>query len=252
VWNSFRTDQQEGIVAGVTSYVAGGGDLIHAYVARPEGQGPYPGLVWVHHAPGWDEFTREMARRMASHGFTVISPDQNCRLGHGTPDDMVAARRMAGGIHDDQVVADHEAALRWLKFLPTSNGKAGIMGMCSAGRASVLIASRVQGFDAVADLWGGGVIQNPSANNPVAPIDLTPSLGAPILGIFGNDDMGPSPAQVDQHEQALIENGKTYMFHRYDGAGHGFFYYHQPNYRQMQAMDAQGKVFAWFDQYLKA
>lgn len=46
------------------------------------------------------------------------------------------------------------------------------------------------------------------------------------------------------------KNGKTYAFHRYDGAGHGFFHYHTPAYRQQQAMDGWNKVDDWFAQYL--
>ena len=89
-----------------------------------------------------------------------------------------------------------------------------------------------------------------NALRPVAPIDLTPKLNAPIIGLFGNDDTGPSPAQVNQHEQALKETGKTYEFHRYDGAGHGFFYWHRPLYRPEQAMDGWSKVFAFFGKHL--
>jgi carboxymethylenebutenolidase len=53
------------------------------------------------------------------------------------------------------MVADCAAALGWLKALPTSNGKVSIIGTCSGGRHTLLTASRVAGFDAVADLWGG-------------------------------------------------------------------------------------------------
>jgi carboxymethylenebutenolidase len=115
------------------------------------------------------------------------------------------------------------------------------------------VASRVPEFNAVVDLWGGGVVaspEQPTPKRPVAVIDLTPNLNAPILGLFGNDDRGPNPAQVDVHEAALKEHGKMYFFHRYDGAGHGFFYYHNQSYRQQQAMDGWNKVFAFFDQYL--
>jgi carboxymethylenebutenolidase len=138
VWDSFRTDEQRGLVAGVTTYRAGNDDLIHAYVARPEGPGPFPGVVLVHHLPGWDEMYREMARRLADHGHTVISPDLYCRDGHGTPDDVAATVRARGGPRDDDVVADCAAARDWLRALPTSNGTVGIMGTCSGGRHAVL------------------------------------------------------------------------------------------------------------------
>jgi len=85
---------------------------------------------------------------------------------------------------------------------------------------------------------------------PISPISMTENLNCPLLGIFGNDDQGPSPAQVDQHEAALKQHGKQYEFHRYDGAGHGFWYYDRTPYRQAQSMDSWGKVFTFFDQHL--
>ena len=158
MWNTFRTDAEGGMVAGVLRIPGSGGAELQTYIARPDGPGPYPGVVLVHHAPGWDEFYREFSRRFAEHGFIAICPDLYERYGHGTPDDVAARVRGDGGVADDQVVADVEAALAWVKSQPTSNGKVGIIGTCSGGRHAVLVASRVQGFSAVADLWGGGVV----------------------------------------------------------------------------------------------
>jgi carboxymethylenebutenolidase len=255
MWNSFRTDARTGVTAEVITYPGGGGDEIHAYVARPTGDAPAPGIVAVHHLPGWDEFYREFSDRLARHGYTVICPDLYCRFGHGTPDDVAATVRSQGGVPDDSVVADCAAALAWLKALPSSNGQVGIIGSCSGGRHAVLAASRVPGFAAVVDLWGGGVVaakEELSPARPVAPIDYTADLAAPLLGIFGNDDSHPSPAQVDLHEAELKRHGKAHEFHRYDGAGHGFFYYHWPIYRPEQAMDGWEKVFTFFGSHLSS
>jgi carboxymethylenebutenolidase len=254
MWNSFRTDDHAAITAEVITYPGGDGDEIHAYAARPAGHEPVPGIVAVHHLPGWDEFYREFSERLARHGYSVICPDLYCRFGHGTPDDIAAAARSQGGARDDIVVADCAAAVSWLKALPSANGKAGIIGTCSGGRHALLAASRTAGFDAVADLWGGGVVMAPedlSEARPVAPIDYTADLSAPLLGIFGNDDSHPSPGQVNQHEAELKRHGKAYEFHRYDGAGHGFFYYQAPAYRPEAAMDGWSKVFSFFGRHLK-
>ena len=86
---------------------------------------------------------------------------------------------------------------------------------------------------------------------PVSPHDLTRDLTCPILGLFGNDDSSPTPEQVNQHEVELKKHGKTYEFHRYDGAGHGFFYYDRAGYRQTQAVDGWQKVFAFLEKYLR-
>jgi carboxymethylenebutenolidase len=254
MWNSFKTDSHSAMVAEITSYTAGNGDLIHAYVARPAGDGPYAGIVAIHHMPGWDEFYLELARRLAQHGYTVIAPDLYCRYGHGTPDDVAAKVRADGGVPDDQVVGDCEAAMKWLKALPTSNGKVGILGTCSGGRHAMLVAGRVRGFDAVIDYWGGGVVASPeqlTEKRPVPVVDYTKELTCPVLGIFGNEDKNPPPDQVDQHEAELKKHGKEYEFHRYDGAGHGFFYYHAPAYRQQQAMDGWAKTFAFLEKNLR-
>jgi len=156
-------------------------------------------------------------------------------------------------VPDETVVADCAAAADWLRAQPSSNGHVGILGTCSGGRHSLLAASRTDKFDAVADLWGGGVVmseQELSPARPVSPLDYTADLNAPLLGLFGNDDQCPTPALVDQHEAELKRLGKTYEFHRYDGASHGFFYYQAPMYRQEAAMDGWEKVFAFFGNHL--
>src|SRR5262249_2726880 len=141
MWNSFWTDSHQAMTAEITTYAAGNGDLIHAYVARPEGDGRFPGVVLIHHMPGWDELYLEFTRRIAGPGYTAICPALYCRVGHGTLDDVAAAARAQGGVADASVIADCAAAARWLKSLPTSNGKVGIIGSCSGGRQAFLVAS---------------------------------------------------------------------------------------------------------------
>ncbi len=252
-WNSFSTDTNNGITSEVITYPAGHGDEIHAYVSQPADGGTRPGIVAVHHMPGWDEFYREFSDRLARHGYTVICPNLYERFGHGSPDDIAAKVRTEGGVPDDSVVADCAAAADWLRAQPTSNGKVGIIGTCSGGRHALLAASRTDRFDAVADLWGGGVVmseQELSPARPVSPLDYTADLMAPLLGLFGNDDQYPTAALVDQHEAELKRLGKDYEFHRYDGATHGFFYYQTPMYRPEAAMDGWEKVFAFFGERL--
>ena len=252
-WNDFKTDQEGGMTAVSTKIPGSGSDMLQAYIAKPDGAGPYPGVVLIHHFPGWDEYYREFSRRFAEHGFIAVCPNLYGEFGQGTPDEVTAAARAAGGVSDETVVNNARAALNWIKSQPSSNGKVGVIGSCSAGRHAVLAASQIPDFNAVVDLWGANIIQTPDKLTPKQPVsvaDMTPQLNAPLLGLFGNDDMNPNPDMVNQHEAILKEQGKTYQFHRYDGAGHGFFYYQGQSYRQQQAMDGWDKVVNWFNQYL--
>ena len=249
----YRTDMYEGILAETVTIPGANGDTINAYMARPLGAGPFPAMVLVHHMPGWDEWYREATFKLASRGYVTLTPNLYYRAGHGTPEDVAAKVRGEGGIPDDQAVGDLAGAMNFLRGLPYSTGKAGIFGTCSGGRHAYLTACRVPGFDAIVDCWGGNVVMTPEqldSKRPVAPLDYTKDLSCPILGLFGNDDKNPTPEQVDQHEAELKKHNKDYEFHRYDGAGHGFFYYQYPAYRQAQAMDGWQKVFAFLEKVL--
>jgi carboxymethylenebutenolidase len=76
-------------------------------------------------------------------------------------------------------------------------------------------------------------------------------LSCPLLGLFGEEDQSPSPQQVALLEQELKKYEKSYEFHMYPKAGHGFFYYDRPGYRQEQAVDGWNKVWAFFEKYLE-
>lgn len=249
----YQTDMYEGMLAETVTVRGHNGEIINAYFARPLGPGPFPGVVLIHHAPGWDEWYRETTRKFAHHGYLAISPNIYYRFGHGSPDDVAAKVRAAGGVPDDEVIGDVEGAAGYLKSIPLSNGKVGVFGTCSGGRHTFLVACRTRMFGAAVDCWGGRVVmseQELTPKQPVAPLDFTKDLSCPLLGLFGEDDQSPTPQQVAEHERELKKYGKTYEFHMYK-AGHGFFYYDRAAYRQEQAMEGWKKLFAFFEKYLE-
>ena len=230
------------------------GDQIDAYLARPFGAGPYPGVVIIHHMPGWDGPTKEIARRFAHEGYAAISPNLHFREGKTTPEENSASIRAAGGMPDDRTMGDVQGAIDYLRTLPYLNGKVGVIGYCSGGRQSYLAACTLRGLDAAIDCYGGGVVAKPeelTARQPVAPIDYTKDLQCPLLGLFGVEDTRPSPADTVATEQALQKHGKTYEFHTYETAGHAFFAVDRPNYRQVAAIDGWKKVFGFYGKYLR-
>lgn len=244
----------QGVIGETITFKGHNGDSSEAYYARPNRAGKFPGAVLIHHMPGWDEWIIETTRKLAHHGFATICPHLYFREGPGSPDDVGARVRAAGGVADEQVIGDAKAAAVFLRAQSNANGKVGIMGFCWGGRHVYLAACQVPGFDAAVDCWGGGVGADPpriTPQSPISPLDVTKDLSCPMLGIFGNDDQGPSQADVDRTEMALKQHGKTYEFHRYDGAGHAFFNYLRPSYRQEQAVDGWKQVFTWWDKYLK-
>ena len=234
------------------------GDAIEAYSARPLTPGPVGGVVVIHHLPGYDRQTKEFARSLAVGGFNAVMPNLYSREAPGAdPDDAMAAARSQGAIPvpDERVVAEVEGAVAYLKGLPNANGKIGVIGHCSGGRQSFLAAVSLP-LDAAVDCYGGFVVGEPPAGHPLAGwqpiVTRTPSLSCPLLGLFGKEDKFPSPDHVAELEQALREAGKTYEFHSYDGANHGFMQVDSARYHPQSAVDAWGKILDWFGRYLVA
>lgn len=244
----------QALQADMVAFRGHNGDNGEAYCARPLREGKFPGIVVIHHLPGWDEWTTEVVRKFAHHGFAAIAPHLYFREGPGSPDDIGARVRAAGGVADDQVMGDVAGAMAYLHAQPYSSGKVGVIGFCSGGRHAYLAACKLKNIDAAVDCWGGNVIvdnaNDLNSKRPVAPIDLTEAMTCPLLGIFGNDDHNPTADQVNRTEAVLKRLRRNYEFYRYDGAGHAFFNYARDAYRPEQAMDGWRKVFAFLNRHL--
>jgi carboxymethylenebutenolidase len=237
-----------------TLTIAGhGDDEIEAYVARPSEDGRRGGVVVIHHMPGYDRGTKEIVRRFAELGYDAICPNLYHRDAPGAaPDDAAATARAQGGVPDERLVGDVAGAAAYLRGLPTSNGKVGVIGYCSGGRQSVLAACNVD-LDAAVDCYGAFVTGNPPEGFPLKVtnlVDQLPNLRAPLLGLFGNEDSHPSPEEVDELDQILTDLGKPHEFHRYDGAGHAFFSTDRPSYRVEAANDGWERIETFYKTHL--
>ena len=116
----------EGMIAETVLIKGHEGDMIDAYLARPLGAGPHGGVVLIHHMPGWDEASKEMARKLAYHGFATISPNLHFREGQATPQENSASIREKGGMPDVRTMGDVEGAMAYLQdvALPQRQGGA--------------------------------------------------------------------------------------------------------------------------------
>jgi carboxymethylenebutenolidase len=239
-----------------TIRIAGaGGDEIEAYLAQPLDPGTYGAVVVIHHLPGYDAATKEIARRFAANGYLALMPNLYFREAPGAdPDDAAATARANGGVPDERLVGDVTGAVAHLRALPNANGKVATIGYCSGGRQSFLSALSVD-IDAAVDCYGAFVVGTPPEGFPlqVQPlVDRAAELRCPLLGLFGAEDKYPAPEDTAALEKALTEAGKDFEFHTYDGAGHAFFSTNRPSYQVEAANDGWARIFAFFDRHLSA
>src|SRR4051812_28782745 len=137
------------------------GDEIEAYFAGPTTAGPHPGVVVIHHMPGFDRSTKEITRTFAVGGYAAVCPNLHHRYAPGAKaTEGFNAAVEAGGVPDDQCIGDVHGAVDYLRAQPTANGKVGVIGYCSGGRQAYVVACSVD-IDAAVDCYGGRVVAAP-------------------------------------------------------------------------------------------
>ena len=202
------------------------GTETQAFVATPDGPGPFPGVVISQHLGGVDQFIQETSVRLAEEGYVVIAPDLYHRLdaieGESTPEKLLA--RLAN-LTDTGVIADNNAAVEWLKASSLSHESIGIVGFCMGGRIVYMMAGENSAFKAAVSFYGSRTQENWGSDPRPTPFDLLANAYCPILGLFGEDDKDPNPEKVQELSAELTKHGKAHEFHSYPGAAHAYMNY---------------------------
>ena len=190
--------------------------------------------------PGYDRGSKELARTFAVYGYAALMPNLHHRYAPGAKAaDAAAAARDAGGVPDEQCLGDVQGEIDALRARPESNRRVGVIGYCSGGRQSFIVACTLD-VDAAVDCYGGR-----------APVELASDLRCPLLGLFGEEDTTPSPDDVAALAAALDAGEKRYEFHSYPDAGHAFFSVDRPNYRLDAAREGWKRIWAFFGAHLR-
>jgi carboxymethylenebutenolidase len=211
------------------------------------GAGRSPAVIVAQHAGGVDDFICGMCDRFAEAGFVAAAPDLYHREEPASADDPMT--RM-GRLRDDQILSDMDAAVAHAKTLAEVDPeRLGVTGFCMGGRVAYLMAASRPAFSAAIVFWGGNIMTAWGDGPP--PFELTDRISCPVLGIFGEDDPNPNPADVARIDAEMTRFGKPHEFHSYPGAGHAFMNERRPSYRPEATADAWGRSLEWFDRYLK-
>jgi carboxymethylenebutenolidase len=229
------------------------GQPMAAVVTRPDGGGPWPGVVVIMEAFGLNEYMRDVARQLAEEGYIVIAPDLYHRLGRlktAGYDDFAESRRMMATMRDDEVVKDAGAALDYLGTLSECRSdRLGILGFWNGGRIAYLTTCYRPDVKALACLYGHVVYPETTEMRPVSPLDITDRVEATVLLLHG---IGGSPMSLDEVkrlDERLAATGKTYETHIYEHE-RGFHNPSAPSYDAEAARDAWSRVAGWFKRHL--
>lgn len=210
-----------------------GNNSMAAYVARPQGAGPHPGLLVFQEAYGVNSHIRNVTERFAAHGYVTIAPELFHRTASGFEGkygDFEAVRPHYQAITTEGAESDIRAAYEWLHSSPqVSSGEISSLGFCMGGRISFLANSIVPLHMAVS-FYGGGI----------APglLDRAPQQRAPVLLMWGGTDKHIPPEQRRSVTDALKAQSKHYVNVEFSHADHGFFCDERASYNATAARQA--------------
>ena len=218
---------------------AGNGN-IKGYLVRPaKAGGKLPGVLVVHENRGLNPYIEDVARRLGTSNFIAFAPDGLTSVG-GYPGDDEKGGKLFATVDRNKMMADFEAAARWLKARSDCTGKIGVVGFCFGGGVANTLAVRLgSDLSAAVPFYGG---QPPAAD--------VAKIKAPLLLQYAGLDTrinGGWPA----YEAALKENHATYTAYVYEGANHGFHNDTTPRYDEAAAKLAWQRTMDFFNKYLR-
>lgn len=192
-----------------------GQDSVRAWVVYPvRREGAIP-IVAVHDNQGMSNWIRAVADQLAAEGFIGIAPDLLTMMDvPRRPDgesDPAGVRAVIGQL--DQATRDRliEAVGVWGTKRAGARVKYGVVGFCWGG--STVFAHAVYAPEAL----GAVVVYYGGSPRP----EQLSRVRAPILGFYARDDERVN-ATIPAADSALKALGRSYEYHFFDGAGHGF------------------------------
>jgi carboxymethylenebutenolidase len=249
---AIKTDT-DGITAG-DAEVAIGSYNMPVYEARPASGGPAPIVVCISEIWGVHEWVRDMTRRFAKAGYYAVAPELFKREGGVAQlPNIQDILKIVLAVPRKQVLGDVAATVDWAKKRPGVRAdRAGVTGWCWGGSTVYQVAATNPDMKAGVVWYGPPARPYPDQPNPVTGFDVAKDIKIPMLGLFGETDTGPSPADARTMFNLLKQVNSADELVVYPGAGHGFMADYRPSYNPTAAADAWKRCTGWFDSHLKA
>ncbi|MGK7941872.1 MAG: dienelactone hydrolase family protein [Crocosphaera sp.] len=232
------------------------GDLkIDGYLAKPQQDGVFPGVIVVQEIFGVNDHIRDVTRRFAQAGYIAIAPAIYQRLAPGfetgyTAEAVEIGRQYKNQTKASELLSDIQATIDYLYRLPeVKKTGLGTIGFCFGGHV-VYLVSTLPEIKATASFYGAGIFNWKPGEEGKATVECTPDIKGTLYAFFGTEDASIPPEQVEGIETALKDNNIPHQLFRYSGAEHGFFCDQRGSYNQAAAQDAWPKVLELFDSQL--
>jgi carboxymethylenebutenolidase len=180
----------------------------------------------------------DIARRLALDNFVAFAPDALFPLG-GYPGEEDKARELFAKLEQPKSRNDFIAAAGFLKALPETTGKYGVVGFCYGGGIANFLATRLPDLGAAVPFYGPA----PSAEDAA-------KIKAPLMIQYAGEDERIN-AGWPAYETALKTAKVKYEMFKYEGTQHGFNNDTTPRFDEKAAKLAWQRTVEFFNKNLR-
>lgn len=227
-----------------------------SFAVCPDGPGQYPGIIFYMDAPGIREELRNMARRIAKHGYFCLLPDMYYRLGQlrfdvpRRDDTMFQVMRAAMNSLTNALVMDDTAGMiGWLDAQEKCEpGPLGCVGYCMSGQyITAAAATFPHRIASAASLYGVGIITD-KEDSPHLQLD---KVKGELYYAFAETDRSV-PEHIPGELKGLLErHGIKHELKVFPGTEHGFAFAERAVYSTLAAEETWDKMLALWARTLK-
>jgi carboxymethylenebutenolidase len=228
---------------------------MHAYLAMPDGAGPYRAIVVLQEAFGVNHYLRSVTERLADAGYVALAPELLHRSGTHVEvpyDDTGQAAPIFEKIDNATIEEDVGAAIAALRARPEVDPKRiGAVGFCIGGFAAIL-AGLTTAVAAIVAFYPGTLVRAHPRLRLEPLVERMPRLHAATLCIFGERDHAISADDVGVVRAALAKSPSRHEVVVYPNAAHGFHTEDRTGaYEPVTAEQAWHKTLAWLEDMLR-
>jgi carboxymethylenebutenolidase len=230
------------------TYPTGAGHL-PGYLAVPDGEGPWPGVVVLHDVLGLTADLRRITDRFAANGYLALAP---ALYGRGLKIRCMISTIRAHFAGHGAAYDNIEAARHHLIANERCTGKVGLVGFCMGGGFGLQLAPR-------------GLFNATAPNYGLLPKNIEAlHRSCPVVASFGATDRVVRRGTAAQLEAALAPGNVPRDVKEYPNAGHSFMnnYNYIPGpiqfisritgmaYCEPEAEDAWQRILTFFNEHL--
>ncbi|MDB5260451.1 MAG: carboxymethylenebutenolidase [Candidatus Nomurabacteria bacterium] len=209
---------------------------INGYLASPNKEGSYGGVVMIHENRGLNEGIKEYAEKLAEEGYLVLAID----LFQGETVPTVAeGMALMAKFDQGEGIENMRAAVAYLR--EKGAHKVGSIGWCFGGAQSLKLATSGEQMNGTVIYYG----------RLVADKEELSRIKWPVLGIFAGNDGHITPEHVEEFKKNLDELGIENDITIYPGVDHAFANPSNPQFAPKETEDAWNKTLEFLKKNLK-